>query len=191
VLVEEAGGTLVTIAKDVKVQVELNPHRVDAYRLIGYENRLLRAEDFNDDRRDAGEIGAGHSVTALYEIVPAGVAQSRPRVDPLKYQQPRDVSDAASSDELMTVKLRYKEPDGDESRLVSVPVVEPAEREPSQEQRFAAAVAGFGMLLRDSPHKGSLSYDMVLELARSGRGSDPEGYRSEFVRLVELAKVLG
>jgi Ca-activated chloride channel family protein len=189
VLVSEAGGTLVTIAKDVKIQVELNPRRVSAYRLIGYENRLLRAEDFADDRKDAGEIGAGHTVTALYEIVPAGVAIDLPGVDPLRYQQPAPLSDASGGDELMTVKLRYKDPDGEASRLVSTAVRDvPAAA--SENLRFAAAVAEFGMLLRDSEHKGGSTWAHVRKLAESGRGSDAGGYREAFLDLVRRAEGL-
>ena len=190
VLVSEAGGTLVTIAKDVKIQVEFNPRKVAAYRLIGYENRVLRAEDFADDKKDAGEIGAGHSVTALSEIVPAGVKIDLPSVDALKYQEASRVSAVAGGDELMTVKLRYKEPDGEQSRLLSVAVKEASDPSPSANLRFSGAVAAFGMLLRDSEHKGSASYAQVLELARAGRGEDREGYRAEFLQLVQLAETL-
>jgi len=189
VLVSEAGGTLVTIAKDVKIQVELNPRRVSAYRLVGYENRLLRAEDFADDRKDAGEIGAGHTVTALYEVVPAGVATSLPGVDPLRYQQPAPPSEASAGDELMTVKLRYKQPDGDTSRLLATAVRDlPAPA--SENVRFAAAVAEFAMLLRDSEHKGGSSWAEALALAEGARGRDPGGYREAFVALVRRAEEL-
>ena len=191
VLVAEAGGTLVTVAKDVKIQVEFNPAHVAAYRLIGYENRLLRNEDFNNDRKDAGEIGAGHTVTALYEIVPPGVEGSM--VDPLKYQQPpaepRTPRSGEFSNELMTVKLRYKEPDGDTSRLITVPVVNRSTAL-SNNLGFAAAVAEFGMLLRRSEHRGTATYRDAAALARRHRGEDESGYRAEFVRLVELAEAL-
>jgi Ca-activated chloride channel family protein len=190
VLVREAGATLVTIAKDVKIQVEFNPARVSAYRLIGYENRVLAAEDFKDDRKDAGEIGAGHSVTALYEIVPAGVAITLPTVDPLKYQPQPRVVEAHASDELLTVKLRYKDPDGEVSRPLSVAVEGRIAEAPSANARFAAAVAGFGMLLRDSEHRGNASWSDVLQLARGAVGPDPEGYRQQFCRLVEVAEAL-
>ncbi len=188
VLVTEMGATLVTIAKDVKIQVEFNPAAVEAYRLIGYENRVLKNEDFNDDTKDAGELGAGHSVTALYEIVPAGTKSGTGgSVDPLKYQA-RMVKE--ESDELLTVKFRYKAADGDTSRLI----VQALDNEPSDELsenfRFSAAVAGFGMLLRESAHKGELSWDQVIEMARDARGRDREGYRAEFVRLVERAQLL-
>ncbi len=169
VLVTEAGGTLVTIAKDVKIQVEFNPRRVSAYRLIGYENRLLRDQDFNDDTKDAGEIGAGHSVTALYEIVPVGVEAAVPSVDPLRYQASRPVSALASSSEWMTVKLRHKAPDSDQSQLLSV-AVSGLSDSPSSNLRFASAVASFGMLLRSSEHKGSSGYAEVLSLAEGLSG---------------------
>jgi Ca-activated chloride channel family protein len=190
VLIEEAGGTLVTIAKDVKVQVEMNPAAVAAYRLIGYENRLLQAQDFKDDKKDAGEIGAGHSVTVLYEIVPPGVAlEDVPGVDPLKYQAPAPPTSAARSSELMTVKLRYKDPEGDVSRPLEVVVPQSATRSP-RHLGFATAVAEFGMLLRASDHRGSASYEQALDLAKAGRGDDVKGYRAEFIRLVELAAAL-
>jgi Ca-activated chloride channel family protein len=191
VLGTEAGGTLVTIAKDVKIQVEFNPARVKAYRLIGYENRALRAEDFADDRKDAGEIGAGHTVTALYEIVPVGVEIDLPAVDPLKYQGPAAASPDSRSEELLTVKLRHKEPTGTRSRLTSVAVrdVEPG-TEASANLRFSAAVAAFGMLLRDSEHKGAASWAQVIDLARGAVGPDPEGHRAEFLVLARNAQTL-
>ena len=189
VLVGEAGATLVTVAKDVKIQVEFNPVNVAAYRLIGYENRVLRNEDFNDDRKDAGEIGAGHTVTALYEVVPAGVEIEVPGVDPLKYQRPAVPAPGAARDELMTVKLRYKAPEADESRLIAVAVKNRA-GEMSANVGFAAAVAQFGMLLRQSEHRGSATYSDAATLARRYRGTDADGYRAEFIRLVELAEAL-
>jgi Ca-activated chloride channel family protein len=189
VLVTEAASTLVTVAKDVKLQVEFNPAAVAAYRLIGYENRTLADADFNDDAKDAGDIGAGHSVTALYEIIPAGAPGGARRVDPLRYQEARRASAAAATDELMTVKLRYKEPDGEASRLLAV-AVKDGPRSDSADVRFAAAVAAFGMLLRDSEHKGTATYAAVLELARQGRGKDPDGYRTEFIQLIESARAL-
>ena len=189
VLVREAGGTLVTIAKDVKIQVEFNPKAVAGYRLIGYENRMLRHEDFNDDKKDAGEIGAGHSVTALYEIVPAGVAMEGPDVDPLKYQTPSASSARTGSDELLTVKLRYKAPDGDDSRLISTTVKSRREALTAN-LGFASAVAEVGMLLRSSKNAGSASYSTAVARARKFRGDDPDGYRAEFIRLVELASGL-
>jgi Ca-activated chloride channel family protein len=192
VLVEQMSGTLVTIAKDVKIQVEFNPSRVSSYRLIGYENRLLRKEDFNDDKKDAGEIGAGHTVTALYEIVPAGKNVGTPGVDPLKYQQPGQPSAAANSPELFTVKLRYKEPDGDSSKLMVVPVNdnEADLAKASDDFKFVSAVAAFGMILRDSPYKGTATLNGIWELANEGKGRDREGYREEFLRLVEQAKTI-
>jgi Ca-activated chloride channel family protein len=190
VLVREAGATLVTVAKDVKIQVEFNPVNVGAYRLIGYENRMLKHQDFNDDRKDAGEIGAGHTVTALYEIVPAGSEIDVPSVDPLKYQRPAAPAPGAARDELMTVKLRYKAPDGDESKLIAVPVKNNRTTEMAPNVGFAAAVAEFGMLLRESQHRGSATHADAAALARRFRGSDPDGYRAEFVRLVEIAEAL-
>ncbi len=189
VLVEEAGATLVTIAKDVKIQVEWNPAEVASYRLIGYENRKLAHADFNDDTKDAGEIGAGHSVTALYEVVPAGRAASA-KVDELKYQDRSALSAAARSGELMTVKVRYKEPEGSTSKLLSFPVADDHEGEASRDFRFSAAVAGFGMLLKGSEHKGDATFPMVRKLADGARGSDPQGRRAELVRLIDTAAQL-
>lgn len=189
VLVKEAGATLVTVAKDVKIQIEFNPAYVAAYRLIGYENRLLQNQDFNDDKKDAGEIGAGHTVTALYEIVAPGQDADIGKVDPLKYQRPSARSTSAASDELMTVKLRYKAPDGDDSRLISVPVKNHTS-ELSANLGFAAAVAEFGMLLRQSEYKGTSTFADASTLARRFRGADADGYRAEFARLVELASAL-
>jgi Ca-activated chloride channel family protein len=192
VLVEQAGGTLVTVAKDVKIQIEFNPAKVGAYRLIGYENRLLAAEDFNDDAKDAGEIGAGHTVTALYEIVPPEKELPLPQVDSLKYQQAGQLTEAARSGDLLTLKLRYKAPDGHESTPLefAVPDRELAFGESSPDFRFVSAVAAFGMLLRDSPHKGNSTFDSVLETATESRGADPEGYRREFLELVQKARSL-
>ncbi len=196
VLVTELGGTLITIAKDVKIQVEFNPARVEAYRLIGYENRLLAAEDFNDDTKDAGELGAGHTVTALYEVVPKGAGWLGDRsVDPLRYQRPTDPEDdapaldsrATDSEELLFVKLRYKDPDGRRSRLIERPVLDRVD-DPSTDLRFAAAVAAFGMILRDSEHCGDFTLRDVARLAGGSLGEDREGYRREFLNLVELAR---
>ena len=184
----QAGATLVTVAKDVKIQVEFNPAAVTAYRLIGYEKRILQNEDFNDDKKDAGEMGAGHSVTALYEIVPAGTPVDLPTVDPLKYRGGSEPA-RVNADELMTVKVRYKDPDGDVSRLMTVPVRNRT-TDMSARLGFAASVAEFGMLLRNSEHKGSAGWRQTAELARRHRGEDPDGYRAEFVRLVELADSL-
>ena len=189
VLVQEAGGTLETIAKDVKIQVEFNPRDVAAYRLIGYENRLLNHEDFNDDKKDAGEIGAGHSVTALYEIVPAGVPLDAPGVDPLKYQREPQETRAVGAGELLTVKVRYKAPDGDTSRLLSrVLTNQPAAM--TANLGFASAVAEFGMLLRESPWRGSASFDSLTARARKFLGEDEEGYRAQFIQLAERAATL-
>jgi Ca-activated chloride channel family protein len=192
VLVEQADSTLITIAKDVKIQVEFNPRRVKAYRLIGYENRRLADQDFNDDTKDAGEIGAGHHVTALYEIVPTdsqgGVAGAS--VDPLKYQEQSDLTAAADSGEWLNVKLRYKAPDGEESQLVSAALAgQPGSiRTASENARFSTAVALFGMLLRDSEFKGAGSYTLVADLARNAVGRDEYGERKEFLELVDLAQ---
>ncbi len=186
VLVTEMGGTLLTIAKDVKIQVEFNPARVRAYRLLGYENRMMRAEDFDDDRKDAGELGAGHTVTALYEIIPVGVETGVMirGVDSLRYQTAGGYRTAAESDELVFVKLRYKEPDGETSRRIDHLVADRTD-EPTRDFLFASAVAGFGMLLRDSEHSGSWTMADVLATARRSVGEDANGYRTEFVRLVE------
>ncbi len=193
VLVWQMGGTLITIAKDVKIQVEFNPAQVAAYRLIGYENRILAAEDFNDDREDAGEIGAGHTVTALYEVVPIGAEVDAPAVDPLKYQSPgRPQDDQTARDELLTLKLRYKQPDADESRLLEIPFVDRRGgfAQASPDLQFAAAVASFGLLLRDSKYKGTSSYDAVLEIAAATKGPDRHGYRAEFLEMVRRARAL-
>ena len=200
VLVREASSTLVTIAKDVKIQVEFNPATVAGYRLVGYENRLLEAKDFNDDRKDAGDIGAGHSVTALYEIVPVGAAPPAPSVDGLKYQQPAaaraDVRPAAGAypDELMTVKLRYKDPEGETSRLIAT-VIRNRPQAMTANIGFASAVAELGLLLRRSPHSdgasvGGASFDAVSARARQFRGPDADGYRAEFIRLADVARSL-
>ncbi len=199
VLVEQMGSTLDTIAKDVKIQVEFNPAAVRSYRLIGYENRLLAKEDFNDDTKDAGEIGAGHSVVALYEIVPANLPAGvggRPAVDALKYQapaiSPAQMAEAAKSGEMMTVKLRYKEPESDLSKLIEVPTKDEGKTltASSEEYKFSAAVAGFGLLLRDSSYKGTLSWETVRRLALDGKGADKQGYRGEFLQLIDKARGL-
>ena len=192
-LVDQVGATLVTIAKDVKIQIEFNPARVSAYRLIGYENRILAAQDFNDDKKDAGEIGAGHTVTALYEVVPAGADSNVtvPPVDPLRYRSTTESTDAAHSEELMTLKIRYKQPDADRSTLMRLQVSD-AETEfsdASADFRFTAAVASFGMLLRNSQHSGSASWQGILELADElDVGADE--YRAEFVEMVRRARGL-
>lgn len=187
VLVEEGGSTLVTIAKDVKIQVEFNPRLVGAYRLIGYENRKLENRDFHDDRKDAGEIGAGHNVTALYEIVPPSAVAELPKSEALKYQTPRTAQ--GSDKELMTVKLRYKLPQQDNSTLLSVPVNAPkAAATGSDDFRFAAAVAAFAMVLRQSEHRGQANLDLVDNLARGALGADRNGRRKEMLDLVRLAR---
>ncbi len=192
VLVSEFAGTLFTIAKDVKFQLEFNPKRVKAYRLVGYENRLLNDEDFNDDKKDAGEMGSGHTVTALYEIIPAGAEESTGKIDPLKYQENRDRVNTDLSAELLTIKLRYKKPDGNTSILINKPVNgRPREgKDISDNFRFSAAVAEFGMILRNSEYKSDAGMEDVERLAKAGRGSDPEGYRGEFIRLVRTAGTL-
>jgi Ca-activated chloride channel family protein len=190
-LVKEMGGTLVTVAKDVKLQVEFNPERVQAYRLLGYEDRLLRDEDFTNDAKDAGDVGAGHTVTALYEVVRSDVRLDVPLsgVAPLRYQS-RATTESAS-DELLHVAMRYKAPDGNRSILVTHPVrAEARSTRPSESMRFSSAVAGFGMLLRHSPNAGQLSWRDVIALANGARGADEDGYRAEFVRLAETAASL-
>jgi len=194
VLIAEAGSTLVTVAKDVKVQIEFNPRFVSAYRLVGYENRLLRKEDFNNDRKDAGEMGAGHTVTALYELVPPGESVDGGDVDQLKYQQQPAAATARpvfapNATELMTVKIRYKAPDGDTSRLAEFPVRATTPRM-SPNLGFAAAVAEFGMLLRRSEFAGSATWQQAITLANEHRGTDRDGYRAEFARLIDLASAL-
>ena len=198
VLVQQMNGTLVTIAKDVKIQVEFNPARVASYRLIGYEKRMLRKEDFNDDRVDAGEIGAGHTVTALYEVVPVGAVSnptaSVPPVDPLKYSSDERSASTplTSSNEMLTVKLRYKKPDGDRSELVERAVTDTGGNfgNAPVDLKFAAAVAEFGMILRDSEYKGNGTFAAVLEWAQEGKGSDATGYRAGFIELVRKAQAL-
>ena len=193
VLISQMGGTLFTIAKDVKIQVEFNPARVRAYRLIGYENRRLQDQDFNDDRKDAGELGAGHSVTALYELVPVGSEEEVPGVDPLQYQQTELTPAAQGSGEVLTLKLRYKDPAGEQSKLIVRSMgYEPRDlAATSNAYRFSAAVAAFGMLLRDSQFMGAASFGQVLELAQGALGRDEEGYRAEFVKLVRISESLG
>jgi Ca-activated chloride channel homolog len=193
VLVKEVGSTLFTIAKDVKIQVEFNPKQVQAYRLIGYENRVLANKDFKDDKKDAGELGAGHAVTALYEVIPVGVKSD------LKFGKPtssdvadRDTQITATSPELMQVRLRYKAPKSDTSQLLTSKVENQslAIDTASNNLKFASAVAAYGMNLRNSPYKGKTDYNTVLELANQSKGSDLDGYRSEFIRLVEKSKKL-
>jgi Ca-activated chloride channel family protein len=192
VFIDDMRGTLFTIAKDVKIQIEFNPARVKAYRLIGYENRMLNKEDFDDDTKDAGELGAGHTVTALYEIIPYGSKEEIPGTGDLRYQTVKIDPKAFKSKELLTVKLRYKAPDGAASQLIEAAVVDRATAlaKSSPDFKFSASVAAFGMLLRDSEFKGSTSYDSILKLAQEGRGQDQHGYRAEFIRLVEMCRLL-
>ena len=192
VLVGEFGATLHTVAKDVKLQVEFNPSQVQAYRLIGYESRLLKDEDFNNDAKDAGDMGAGHTVTAFYEVIPAGVKNEYVgKVDDLKYQKKEKMTlKPTGSDELLTVKLRYKASDKDTSRKMELPFVDNKGDSVSSDFRFASAVAMFGQLLRDSDFKGTADYDKVIKLAKQGVNNDERGYRREFIRLVEAAKGL-
>jgi len=195
VLVEQVNGTLATVARDVKVQVEFNPAKVQAYRLIGYEDRLLKKEDFNNDRIDAGDVGAGHTVTALYEVIPVGVEwKPAGTVDALKYQAPVAGSQrpeaSETSDQLLTVKIRYQAPEGGASRLLEFPLADrgAAFADASADFKFAAAVAGFGMVLRDSAHKGTETLADVARWAAEGTDADAGGYRTEFVSLVKRAE---
>jgi len=191
VLVKEAGSTLVTVAKDVKLQVEFNPAVVAGYRLVGYENRLLANQDFNDDKKDAGEVGAGHAVTALYEIVPVGVeVPGASKVDDLKYRTPS--TPTANTGEMLTVKIRYKAPDGDTSKLLSraVPVGAKEMAATSIDFRWATAMAAFGMQLRESPYRGQLSWGQIGALASGATGQDPDGYRKQAVGLIVKASGL-
>ena len=219
VFVEQMTGTLITIAKDVKIQIEFNPALVGAYRLIGYENRMLAAQDFHDDTKDAGEIGAGHTVTALYEIIPPNKLPAQPKepaveetlkyqpnvkspvqnaTPPIKFTRPVDVApkqpakDGNASRELLTIKLRYKQPDADKSSLIEMSLTDEGRSfaQASTDFRFAASVASFGMILRHSPHRGNATLDAVAEIAESSMGADKSGYRSEFVGLVRSAKAL-
>lgn len=194
VLVNEFGGTLFTIAKDVKLQIEFNPVKVQGYRLIGYENRMLAKEDFNNDKKDAGELGSGHTVTALYEIIPVGVKSAElDSVDALRYQKPLQQKEAlVFTGELMNIKLRYKQPDGDVSKLLQHPVMDKnaSIASTSDNLRFAAAVAQFGMLLRNSSYKANSNYGLIEQLAKNASQVDPEGYRKEFLELVRKAHKL-
>jgi Ca-activated chloride channel family protein len=188
VLVDQARSSIITVAKDVKLQVEFNPAQVQAYRLIGYEKRQLAARDFNNDRKDAGDIGAGHTITALYEIIPANEVTGEPGVDPLKYQSNRKRPVVAG--EWATVKLRYKNPDADQSQLLTAALKNTGLRwhTASDDFQFAAAVAAFGMTLRNSADKGAAGFDLAAELAEAGRGRDAKGYRTEFSELVQRAR---
>ncbi|SKB75276.1 vWA domain-containing protein [Daejeonella lutea] len=192
-LITEFGGTLFTVAKDVKLQVEFNPAKVSAYRLIGYENRMLNKEDFNNDQKDAGDMGSGHTVTALYEIIPIGVKSSFiESVDDLKYQKMPEPKPTGQAAELLTIKLRYKAPDKDQSLLISksIPTKSIAWENTSPDFRFSAAVAGYGMLLRNSEFKQNTNYKSVLNWAESGLGKDKEGYRAEFLTLVRSSGLM-
>ncbi|MGB3210848.1 MAG: VWA domain-containing protein [Desulforhopalus sp.] len=188
VLIKERVANLFTLARDVKLQIEFNPAHVGGYRLIGYENRALVDEDFNNDTKDAGEIGAGHTVTALYELLPAG-SKSVPKVDPLKYQHTVQLNN--TSEEILSVKLRYKPLDSDESSILTKAVTDYSDRleATSDDFRFAATVAGFGMLLRHSDHVSQLTYPELIVMARNSRGTDNEGYRAEFIQLLEMAEL--
>jgi len=190
VLVTEMGGTLFIIAKDVKLQLEFNPAYVKAYKLIGYENRLLQDKDFNDDKKDAGELGSGHTVTALYEIVPAGSEEAYADIDPLKYQKP--LSEINSNGELLTIKFRYKDPQGETSKLITRTLKSKTGQfeSASINHRFASSVAAFGLVLRDSKFKGDADLKLIEKLAREAKGTDEEGYRAEFIRLVEMVALL-
>ncbi|MDR1346964.1 MAG: DUF3520 domain-containing protein [Prevotellaceae bacterium] len=192
VLVSEFGGTMYAVAKDVKLQIEFNPEHVQAYRLIGYESRLLKDEDFNDDAKDAGEMGAGHNVTAFYEIVPAGIEfTGAGSIDPLKYQKTdkkKSKPEYTGSNELLTVKLRYKDPDGDKSKKIELPVIDNKTDKVSSDFRFASAVAMLGQMLTASEFKGDSSYEKVISIAKTALDSDEQGYRREFVRLAETLK---
>lgn len=192
IFVKGMTGMLVTIAKDVKIQVEFNPAKVAGYRLLGYENRMLKTQDFNDDTKDAGEIGAGHTVTCLYEIVPAGEKVEAADIDELKYQVPAGLTDAADTGELLTLKMRYKQPDEDKSSKLEWPISDAggAFGQATGDLQFAASVASFGMLLRGSQYAGNANYDAVLEIAQSALGDDPQSERTEFLELVRAAKRL-
>ncbi|SHH97608.1 Ca-activated chloride channel family protein [Chryseolinea serpens] len=187
VLVNEFGGTLFTIAKDVKLQVEFNPAKVKAYRLIGYENRMLKSEDFNNDKEDAGELGSGHTVTALYEIIPVGVESEFYKIDDLKYQTTQVNPSANTSIELLTIKLRYKKPDEDVSKLIVHPLVDDniPLANTTDNFRWSASVASFGMLLRESEYVNDFAYGKVIQMAQGAKGDDTEGHRIEFINMVK------
>jgi Ca-activated chloride channel family protein len=190
VLINEFGGTLFTVAKDVKLQVEFNPAKVEAYRLVGYENRLLNNEDFKDDKKDAGEMGAGHTVTALYEIIPKGYKDEFVKnTDDMKYQKSKELK---SSDELLTVKMRYKQPNGNKSKELSVSLADDNQKLETAniDFKFVAAVAEFGLLIRDSEFKQNATFENVIALAKKAKGIDDNGYRAEFIQLAENAKLL-
>ncbi|MFZ7145310.1 MAG: YfbK domain-containing protein [Bacteroidota bacterium] len=193
VFVKEMGATLNTIAKDVKLQIEFNPVHVKAYRLVGYENRMLADEDFNDDKKDAGELGSGKTVTALYEIIPAKSKESIDNIDTLKYQR-TELNDVIASNEMMTIKFRYKDPKDSVSKLIVHPLVAETdfntEQKKSDDFRFASSVAEFGLILRNSKFKGKANFSNVLSLARESKGNDADGYRAEFIKMVEMAEII-
>jgi Ca-activated chloride channel family protein len=179
----------------VKFQIEFNPSKILAYRLIGYENRLLNNEDFNDDKKDAGEVGAGHTVTALYEIIPVGAKDSRKwvkSVDKLKYQKEKELKNSEASNEWLTIKLRYKQPDSSKSILMEQAVSGKVQafNKADDDFKFAASVAAFGMLLRNSEYKGSMDYEEVKAMANDACGRDADGFKAEMVRLVDIAESL-
>lgn len=188
VLMTELGSTLFTVAKDVKIQIEFNPAQVESYRLVGYESRLLKAQDFNNDKKDAGEMGAGHRVTAFYELVPSGKASVAASVDPLKYQK----KVAVESADILTLKLRYKLPDAKKSTLVEQPLTRDqlVLKAPSREFQFGTAAAEFALILRDSQFKGTATLEDVVHRAKASKGNDDEGYRAEFIRLAEMAQLI-
>jgi Ca-activated chloride channel homolog len=193
VFIHEFGGTMFTVAKDVKLQLEFNPNYVKAYRLIGYENRLLQNEDFNNDKKDAGEMGSGHTVTAFYEIIPVGVkSQYLKSIDNLKYQKTEKIIAETFNNEILTVKLRYKSPNENTSKLMEK-VIDDKQKyfnTSSENFRFAAAVAEFGLILRNSDYKGEANYDQLIKLAKNAKGQDDEGYRAEFIKMVKTAQLL-
>ncbi|MFN8576929.1 MAG: VWA domain-containing protein [Candidatus Sericytochromatia bacterium] len=188
VFVEQMAGTVLPIAKDVKLQLEFNPTKVKSYRLIGYENRKLNNEDFNNDKKDAGEMGAGHSVTALYELTMAGSNETTTKIDDLKYQENVIKTDAFKTDELMTVKFRYKEPNEDQSKLITKTLQNNSNdfNQTSDNFRFASSVAGFGLLLRDSQYKGNINLQSIQEMAQKSKGQDIEGYRADFIKMLDI-----
>lgn len=190
VLVTELGGTLLNIAKDVKLQIEFNPKAVKSYRLLGYENRLLKAEDFNDDKKDAGELGSGHTVTALYEIIPTNSKEELVSIDPLKYQN--TINDSTGMNEILTVKFRYKDPKEDVSKLITKVLYQEnlSFSQASVDFRFSTSVAAFGFLLRDSKFKDDIKLNEVIDIAKDSKGDDNEGYRAEFIRLMEMAELI-
>lgn len=190
-MINEFGGTMFTVAKDVKIQVEFNPKYVQYYRLVGYENRLMDAQDFNNDKKVGGDMGVGHVVTAIYDIIPGGVqSEEVGNVDPLKYQKSQDQSNTNNSSELATIKFRYKDPQGNKSNLQQHIVMHDAVQPMSTDFKFASAVAELGMLLRNSSFKQQSSFDALIQRAKQSKGYDEEGYRAEFIKIAENAKVL-